>query len=68
MVLLMPLICCHGDVTSQVSTINEVLLIGSYQYDSQIKDFVYRMMKEYNLQVRSVMLYIVLYIISTVMN
>ena len=46
------MICCHGDVTSQVSTINEVLLIGSYQYDSQIKDFVYRMMKEYNLQVR----------------
>ena len=42
-------------MTSQVPTINEVLLIGSYQYDSQIRDFVYHMMKEYKLQVRSVM-------------
>ena len=35
-------------------SINEVLLIGNYQYDTALRDFVYDMQREYKMQVRLV--------------
>ena len=35
-----------------MSSIKEVLLIGNYQYDTTLKDFVYDMQREHKLQVR----------------
>lgn len=40
--------------SAQVSSINEILLIGNYQYDTVLRDFVNDMQREYKLQVRLV--------------
>lgn len=59
-------ICCYDNNTCynsclfvcytacQVSSINEVLLIGNYQYDTTLRDFVCDMQREYKIQVRLV--------------
>ena len=44
----------HVCYCPQVPSINEVLLIGNYQYDTALRDFVYDMQREYKMQVRLV--------------
>ena len=54
--------CCYDNTClnscllyyPQVPSINEVLLIGNYQYDTELRDFVYNMQREYKIQVRLV--------------
>lgn len=47
-----PMIEHHIESCKKVSSINEVLLIGNYQYETSLKDFVYDMQRDHKIQVR----------------